>query len=559
MEIIDHQANLDHLGNDSVREAYLLLVNQGEEIGLSLSATKGAVTAIRFHDFQSRYLFAFILNKNDLLFYVRKPALKIFLSSGAKVLHSFANARENPAGEITIRISSSIEAKCVADRIFTQMLSEETNSEAAITKIEKKAEKVHSDHGPMEIDIAVAKTFGDLSPGSSVTPIQSSKTPPSNEELKMSDIVIAASQVRQGSLTLFTTSIRVSELVKPGFYSVETLDPDNVNDKGYQRLLNKARAKKLADYILKGQDNQDAFLPTSVFLATDKKLEFNSNNNTIAIDSKVIGPFSVVDGQHRLEGLKMAAEKDPRVLEFEVPVNIAANLSKIAQMCHFLIVNTTQKSVDKSVEQRIIARLTEALDLEDMPSLPRWILNIVERGEIERAIRYIDYLNGTPDSPWFNKIQKANEGSDGKYVNQGSFVKSIVRYVLTANNPITILKDFDREKKIFLNYWKAIASILDNENAAVLYKYNGVELFCKFSIPFFVKLQDGGNFSVPRMTEVLQNCFDNVEGEYAGVGHPEWWASGSNASYLNSGAINVVSQELAKALHKSSMSSSFQI
>ena len=52
----------------------------------------------------------------------------------------------------------------------------------------------------------------------------------------------------------------------------------------------------------------------------------------------------------------MAAQKDPRVLTFEVPVNSAGDLSYIAQMCHFLIVNTTQKSVDKAVEQKIMAR-----------------------------------------------------------------------------------------------------------------------------------------------------------------------------------------------------------
>jgi hypothetical protein len=49
-------------------------------------------------------------------------------------------------------------------------------------------------------------------------------------------------------------------------------------------------------------------------------------------------------------------------------------------MCHFLIVNTTQTSVDKSVEQRIVGRLSDALDVEDLPSLPKWILNTVERG-----------------------------------------------------------------------------------------------------------------------------------------------------------------------------------
>jgi hypothetical protein len=61
------------------------------------------------------------------------------------------------------------------------------------------------------------------------------------------------------------------------------------------------------------------------------------------------------------------------------------------------------------------------------------------------------------------------------------------------------------------------------------------------------------------MQQLLQSCFDNVEGEYAGVGHPEWWAKGSNASFLNAGAINVVSQEMSRALHKSSMTGSIEL
>lgn len=103
-----------------------------------------------------------------------------------------------------------------------------------------------------------------------------------------------------------------------------------------------------------------------------------------------------------------------------------------------------------------------------------------------------------------------------------------------------------------MKYWKAIAAVIDDGNAAVLYKYNGVELFCKFSIPFFIKLQDRGSFTVPTMESLLRSCFENVEGDYAGVGHSDWWASGGKASFLNAGAINVISQEMAKALHKSS-------
>ncbi len=392
-----------------------------------------------------------------------------------------------------------------------------------------------------------------------ISTVSSQRSKTTTGEVQMATFKVPAARARQGGLVLYTTAMKVKALVSPGFYSVETLDPDDSNDKGFQRLLNQARAKKLADYIVKGQDSQDAFLPTSVFLATDKSIAFDEATNTIEIDPAKVGPFSVVDGQHRLEGLRMAADKDPRVLDFEVPVNIAINLPKIAQMCHFLIVNTTQKSVDKSVEQRIIARLTDAVNIEELPSLPRWILNTVEKGEVERAIRYVDFLNTTPDSPWYEKIQMANADAEGTSVSQRTFVKAIVKYLLTANNPISVFNDFDKEKKIFLNYWKAIAAILDDENAAVLYKYNGVELFCKFSTAFFMKLQDKGSFTVATMEKLLRECFENVEGEYAGVGHPEWWASGGKASYMNSGAVNAVSQELSRALHKSAMNSSIEI
>ncbi|MEP6935856.1 MAG: hypothetical protein ABI988_18275 [Nitrospirota bacterium] len=60
----------------------------------------------------------------------------------------------------------------------------------------------------------------------------------------------------------------MGDLLRDGFYSIEKLDPEDPGGKGYQRLLNKARAKKLADYIVDGQETKDAFLPTSVFLAT---------------------------------------------------------------------------------------------------------------------------------------------------------------------------------------------------------------------------------------------------------------------------------------------------
>ena len=92
---------------------------------------------------------------------------------------------------------------------------------------------------------------------------------------------LPAARVQQGDLTLFSTAIKVKILIQDNFYSVETLDPSDAGDSGYQRLLNRARARKLADYIVGGQDSRDAFLPTSVFLATAKPLDFDMSTNTV--------------------------------------------------------------------------------------------------------------------------------------------------------------------------------------------------------------------------------------------------------------------------------------
>lgn len=371
-----------------------------------------------------------------------------------------------------------------------------------------------------------------------------------NTPLMTKRITRPASLVRQGDLTLYATSLKVSDLLTHNFYSIERLDPENANEKGYQRLLNKGRAKKLADYIVTGQDTRDAFLPTSIFIATNKNISFNPANNTIDIDIDDVGPFNIVDGQHRVEGLKMAAEKDSRVLAFEVPVNIAINLSEIEQMCHFLIVNTTQKSVEEGVAQRIRARLTKAMGVDDTPNLPKWIFTSVQKGEDEKALRYIDFLNNLKESPWHNKIKMANDDNNAGSINQKSFVKAIKKYILVANNPVYNTEPEDRQHKIFLNYWIAITNIIGIEEPTVLFKYNGVELFCKFCVPFYNKMVNMADYKVSTMQNLLESVFDNAEGDGTGVGHTDFWIKGATASGLNTGALSKINTELIRAMHK---------
>lgn len=248
----------------------------------------------------------------------------------------------------------------------------------------------------------------------------------------------------------------------------------------------------------------------------------------------------------------MAADKDNRVLEFEVPVNIAINLSEIEQMCHFLIVNTTQKSVEEGVAQRIRARLTKSMGVDDTPNLPKWIFNSVQKGEDEKALQYVDFLNSDKDSPWQNKIRMANDDSTDGSINQKSFVKAIKKYILVANNPVFNTEKEDRQHRIFSNYWKAITNVLGDDEPTVLFKYNGVELFCKFCVPFFNKMVNMPDYRVSTMQTLLEQVFENVDGDAAGVGHTDFWVKGGTASGLNTSALSKINNEMVIALHKPS-------
>jgi hypothetical protein len=145
------------------------------------------------------------------------------------------------------------------------------------------------------------------------------------------------------------------------------------------------------------------------------------------------------------------------------PVNIAVNLDTISQMAHFLIVNTTQRSVDKAIEQQIVARLTDLIEFQKTPVLPKWIQRQVDKGEDARALQIVQHLNDEKDSPWYGKIRMANDDDSAgdATINQKSFVTSLKKYVLTPSNPISGEHwSTDRQKKVLANYWRAISDLL---------------------------------------------------------------------------------------------------
>jgi hypothetical protein len=221
-------------------------------------------------------------------------------------------------------------------------------------------------------------------------------------------------------------------------------------------------------------------------------------------------------------------------------------------MCHFLIVNTTQKSVDIAIEQQIVARLTEMIDFKKMPVLPRWIQRQVDRGEDQRALAIVQFLNTSPDSPWKDRVLMANADDENgsSSVGQKSYVTSLKKYILVPSNPIANWP-VEKQQKVLLNYWTAIAALLVDrgDKVSVIFKTNGMELFHAASPTVFLHLANRQDFKEETIKGLLSHAFENLPAEYLGMGQPQFWHRGETASGINRAAIRKYAHALAAAIH----------
>ena len=109
--LADHRG---YLREDSAREAFDAMVATAIEMRAydTSPGWHGDIRDFRYDDRASgERPFAFIVNRNDLLFYVRSAGLKRVPGGFAALKNQFPTASENPRGEWTVRIASREDAE----------------------------------------------------------------------------------------------------------------------------------------------------------------------------------------------------------------------------------------------------------------------------------------------------------------------------------------------------------------------------------------------------------------------------------------------------------------
>jgi DGQHR domain-containing protein len=142
----------------------------------------------------------------------------------------------------------------------------------------------------------------------------------------------SVSLVTQGEHKFYTLTMPSEVLSKTCFISSRDENPIE----GFQRLLDKDRAQKIADYL----DNGLGTIPTAIILSAQAEANFQITGGGKTIKFKEHPKaFLILDGQHRVYGFNLASSS------VRVPVVIYNGLTRRDESRIFIDINTSQKPV----------------------------------------------------------------------------------------------------------------------------------------------------------------------------------------------------------------------
>jgi len=309
-----------------------------------------------------------------------------------------------------------------------------------------------------------------------------------------------------GSFAL--TKMNASEIIQIMSTNPLKYDPKTAttND-GYQRELSDTRVKEIADYA---SSDPDACFPTAVILALVKKLDVAEDNNSIDSPWEVIqnadDPSSsslvldltvkdyalIVDGQHRLFGLKKAGQC---VFEkFDIPVVFLFNATLEQLATIFSIINGKQTKVSYSLIAQLFAF-------------------VPTRSEEKIAQTFSSALNARLDSPFNSKVKMLGKRiGANESLAQGTMVREFTKMLKPGGAFSSYFTSGDDRfpLKILINFFSAAKETWPNEwddpDHFILTKTVGFTALIR-ALP---KLYEIGSNQKDLSQTFFKNIFDNM-------------------------------------------------
>ena len=234
----------------------------------------------------------------------------------------------------------------------------------------------------------------------------------------------------------FLTLINAEILSKISYVSRRGIDEEQG---AIQRILNKSRISGIRDFLLNG-----GFFPNTIILnlINDGNLLFDKSKNKLSFE---LSPriAQIIDGQHRIEGLKEAIKTDKTIKDIIIPTVLANNLSTERCAEIFISINTEQKTVPKSL-------------IYDLYGL----MNISAKDfSIERGADIAKILNTDDTSPYQRYIKFPGSRKFKGGIQLSTFVNSLKPLVKSDGEFSKYsLTTLENQTSVLKNYFNALQS-----------------------------------------------------------------------------------------------------
>lgn len=243
--------------------------------------------------------------------------------------------------------------------------------------------------------------------------------------------------VNQKEHTFKLTSLPAGLLTRISYAAVRRKDEE---PGAVQRVLNGARISGIKDFAIRMGD-----FPASIVL------NWNSGVLVTNVDKIEIPDLpklaQIIDGQHRVAGLKSAIEEDPSVEDYEIPVAIYEGLDTAKSARIFISINTEQRPAPKSLVFDLYG--VTSSDLMD-PS----------------AIRSSDIVGhlSSEGQPYYTWIKLPNQDRQRGGVALSTAVSAIKPLVDAKGILEQVgITELEVQKAIFSNYFSALRSSYGKE------------------------------------------------------------------------------------------------
>ena len=308
---------------------------------------------------------------------------------------------------------------------------------------------------------------------------------------------------------------------------------------GYQRPPERTRITKIGSYLIHNIVNDDGetgngLFPTAVTLAARRELQYDENTLklTLPFDEKL----QIVDGQHRIEGLRYAIEEKgvDYLRDFPIPFVIMETPNRVVEMNQFRTINGTAKAVRTDLVNAILTATVASSGDAFVYEKDKWRVVVTQ---------VVDRLDRDPESPWRGRILMPDEagspkGSDGKVVRATSFMTSL-KPVYDAMEYFRFLKERnDLKGKSDLVYgvvspfWSALMEVVPDAfkepNQYVIQKTPGLfslhKLLTSDLIPYMSK-KDMDDWKIENFVVILKQSPEITD--------PDFWhkTSGRASAY----------------------------